>query len=403
LSDSTCPETRQHDRPVEAPSACTCNKGNTVIDDRETANVAEPEAQSSNPQSGNEEAPTDATSDSTSGDETLSNSTNPPGSAAADEGRSEEVNPIARAESSLVEGRRQFGLKKSASATAAAHAYVFWRECASPQADPNARNWFDRKIDAWRTSVKTQNDEMKSDWKIVRSLDDGTLPEDHALHKEPENSAWRVKLAKLAHLTKADFEKRRKVTIKKEDKKDPERFLAAVKLVFEIDKRADATNATRYATVLRWVHARFKGEESPTAEQIVAAITECGFEQVIKDHRAAEKKSKPKKENAPSQGDLATDANQNDEPEDNFGGFSLDSVSIQIKLPEGVGPLPIGAISLHGRLRDDGVLELAAYEKMSDLKIADLFGRLSDEASLPEAEAGSIASEADEALEDEEN
>jgi len=340
-------------------------------------------------------------SGSNSDSKKLSNSTNVGDHARASGDEKTDVNSIAKAESSLAEGRKQFGLKKKASAAAAAHAYVFWRECASPQADPNARNWFDRKIEKFRGNVKAQNDKTKLDWKTAKSLNDGTLPEDHSLRKEPESSPRRIELAKLALLDETEVKRRRKVPIKKADNKDERRFLAAVKLVFEMDTRADASNASRYATVLRWVHARCKGEESPTAEQIVAAITDCGFEQVIKDQRAAEpKKSNPKKKGGSSRGDLPVVADQHEEPEDNFGDFLPETISIQIRLPEGVRPPPSGAISLHGRLRDDGVFELAAYEKMSDRKIADLFGRLSHESSLPEAEAGSIASEADEALED---
>lgn len=374
-----------------------------MIDDIETLNVAEPEAQSSNPQSGNEGAPTDATSDSASSEEMLSNSTNPTGSAAGDEGRSAEVNPIARAESSLVEGRRQFGLKKTASASAAAHAYVLWRECGCPQADPSARDWFDREVDKSRRRVKTQNDKMKVDWKLALALKDGTLPEDHSLHKEPEGSSRRTELAKLAHLTEAEFKERRLVPIKKKDKKDENRFLAAVKLVFEMDTRADASNASRYATVLRWVHARFEGHESPAAEQIIAAITECGFEQVIKGQRAAEPKtSKTKNKSGPPQGDMATDTNQNEESEDNAGDYEGEWHTIRTWYPKGLTPKTGLVVSLHGRFVGTEQFEAKVYETITDEQLQAIVGRLGDDASLPVSESGPTAPEGADALEDEE-
>jgi len=372
-----------------------------MTDDLETSNVAEPEAQASNAQCDNEEAPNDAASDSAAGEEMLSNSTKPPGSAAEDEGRSNEVYPIARAERNLVEGRRQFGLKKSASAAAAAHAYVFWRECACPQADPSARDWFGREVDKSRARVNAENNKMKVDWQVIQSLKDGTLPEDHSLYKEPEDSPRRTELAKLARLTESDFKKRRKVPIKKKEKADPQRFLAAVKFVFEMDTRAEASNASRYAAVLRWVHTRFKGEVSPTAQQIVAAITEGGFEQVIKDQRAAEpKKSKPKKKGSPSQGDMAADANQNEEPEDNFGDYDEEWHTIRIGLPKGLIPQTGLLVSLHGRFVGTEEFEAKAYQKITDRQFEAIVTQFEDEVSLPKVEAGPVAPEGDEAQEE---
>ena len=359
-----------------------------MIDDRETLNAAKPETETPNAQAG---------------ERMLSNSTEPPGSTAGYGGPSEETNPIARAERSLIEGRRQFGLKKSASAAAAAHAYVFWRECAWPQADPSARDWFDREVDKSLVRVKAQNNEMKVDWQVIQSLKDGTLPEDHSLHKEPENSPRRTELERLAHLTESDFKKRRKVPIKKKEKADPQRFLAAVKLVFEMDTRADASNASRYATVLRWVHARFKGEESPTAEKIVAAIAECGFEQIIKDQRAAEpKKSQPEKKGGSSQGDLPVVADQHEEPEDNFGDFEEEWRTIRIKLPKGLTPKSGLVVSLHGRFVGTEEFEAPAYEKITDEQLQAIVVRIGDDGSLPVSESGPTAPEGDEALEEEE-
>ncbi|MCW5692279.1 MAG: hypothetical protein KIT48_07940 [Pseudolabrys sp.] len=374
-----------------------------MIEDPELSNVDGPEAEASNPQSDAEGAPKEAASDSASGEEMLSNSTIPRDQKAENESAAEELNPIAEAERSLAEGRKQFGLKKKASAAAAAHAYIFWRECASPQADPNARDWFDREVDKSRRHVKTQNDKIKVDWKLALALEDGTLPEDHSLHKEPEGSSRRTELAKLAHLTEAEFKERRLVPIKKKDKKDENRFLAAVKLVFEMDTRADASNASRYAKVLRWVHARFKGHESPAAEQIIAAITECGFEQVIKDQRAAEpKNSKTKNKSGPSQGDMATDTNQNEESEDNAGDYEGEWHTIRTWYPKGLTPKTGLVVSLHGRFVGTEQFEAKVYETITDEQLQAIVCRLGDDASLPVSESGPTAPEGADALEDEE-
>ncbi|MCW5686554.1 MAG: hypothetical protein KIT85_19335 [Pseudolabrys sp.] len=136
-----------------------------------------------------------------------------------------------------------------------------------------------------------------------------------------------------------------------------EAILAVVKLVFELDRRVDASHATRRATVTRWIKARFAGAETPTEDEIVTAIKDVGgFEVALDLQRAVEGGGARKPPRTPNPPEQTDDGSEKD---------GRASVKVQVKLPQGQTALPEGRCTMVAQC-SAGLIEIVSIKPIDE-------------------------------------
>lgn len=142
---------------------------------------------------------------------------------------------------------------KGKAAEAVGHAYAFWRKALDPKSEPKAQEWAKQQI-------AKRNDEIDA-YNAVQ-------------HKNGSKD----------RLVRVDM------------KMDASRFTAPVKFIFDFRSPKHASNVSRYASVLEWVHAKFRDKVIHTADDIVAEINAAGgFEEVLTIKRGPKGKATPSK------------------------------------------------------------------------------------------------------------
>lgn len=178
---------------------------------------------------------------------------------------------------------------RDSAAKAAAHAYQVWKDVASPLAHSDMREWFKGEVEKVNLAIDRHNDAEKALKTRVSHFKAGTLSKGDALFVVPRTPAEqaaidadRANLAQLATLEKSDWERRRKVRLDAGGEAAVSQFLLVAKFVLNLDKRSQASLASRYAKVMEWIDARFSADNTAGADDIVNAIKSAGgFDEVL--------------------------------------------------------------------------------------------------------------------------
>lgn len=155
---------------------------------------------------------------------------------------------------------------KSAAMKSAANCYLFWFYAASEQADGVSRSYFDTKVAERNDKIDRFNNALPTLEARVAAYVNGEASDVTADEK--------AKLEPYANYSKADWDKAAKLKV--EARADASPFTLAVKYVFEFDHPSDASNVSRYAKVLEYIHERRDDLEALTEDAIVARLKKAG-------------------------------------------------------------------------------------------------------------------------------
>ena len=253
--------------------------------------------------------------------------------------------------------RSSFQSYKQSAASAAANAYLLWRDTQASGATKEGSQWLQEEIRKRNEQIKKNNDQVKSEKKYVEEYRTGKLSKDELVNQtgktkedKEEIAAEKKRLDSLSKLDEKYWESLRLVPIERRD--GASIFTEIVKYVFEFDRPNHASMVNRFCLGLEWIHTKFKNEVVDNIEAIVSAIEENGgFEVVIEDQRLVRNKN-----DAESQ-DREIIANRN--YNDTKGALK--------------GANPLASVDLEARHEQDGlVIMVARYEGGKAHVVAEL-------------------------------
>lgn len=155
---------------------------------------------------------------------------------------------------------------KSAAMKSAANCYLFWFHVASEQADGVSRSYFDTKVAERNDEIDGFNNALPALEARVAAFLNGEAGDITAEEK--------AKLELYLSYSKADWDKAEKLKV--EAREGANQFTLAVKYVFQFDRPSDASNVSRYAKVLEYIHERRDELEALTEDAIVALLKKAG-------------------------------------------------------------------------------------------------------------------------------
>lgn len=155
---------------------------------------------------------------------------------------------------------------KSAAMKSAANCYLLWHYAASEQADKFARAWFASQLENYNTEVDRFNNALPDLEVRVKAHVSG--------EKTDTASDEFAKLKDYFGYSQDDWDKAAK--LKAEARENASQFTTVVKFVFEFDHPSDASNVSRYAKVLEYIHERREQLDSLTEDAVVALLKKTG-------------------------------------------------------------------------------------------------------------------------------
>lgn len=155
---------------------------------------------------------------------------------------------------------------KSAAMKSAANCYLFWLHAASEQADSVSRSYFDDKVAERNAEIDRFNNALPGLEARVAAFVNGEAGDITVEEK--------AKLEPYLNYSKADWDKAEKLKV--EAREGANQFTLAVKYVFQFDRPSDASNVSRYAKVLEYIHERRDELEALTEDAIVALLKKAG-------------------------------------------------------------------------------------------------------------------------------
>lgn len=175
---------------------------------------------------------------------------------------------------------------------AAAQCYMIWVETKSTV----GKAWFDEKVKQANYAIDAFNKGVEKDRKEVAAYKAGTLdPKHEALYQGNDAHALQMKtdaIARINALGKLIDEKRApKKKVKIEGGKTGNEFTMVVKLVFGFTEAADASLASRYATVCEFIHDKCKSGTLVDVPSIVAVLEAAGGFEVSLRHQVKAKQA----------------------------------------------------------------------------------------------------------------
>ena len=187
--------------------------------------------------------------------------------------------------------RSSFQNYKESAASAAANAYMLFRDTQSDYATKEGKDWIENEIKVRNEEITEHNDKLKEDQKRVTDYKENKLPDTDFIFNDPKNAeekkqiaAEKQRLDSLKAKDKAYWDRERLVKI--EAKEGASQFTKIVKYTFEFDRAIHSTSVYRFTTALEWVHEKLSGEEINDVAEIVTAIDAAGgFEAILEEMR----------------------------------------------------------------------------------------------------------------------
>ena len=288
------------------------------------------------------------------------------------------------------EARTSYMLSKDSAGKAAAHVYMVWLATQSDDASSAMKDWLIKQVEAANTAIENHNtaeDALKS---RADKLKDGTLPgDDPAVMavKTPAEKKVQAEIVKqlglIGGLDKKALKARKKVSIVLADNDGT--YNGFVRYVLDLALVGDTSTVSRYATVVRWIAARFKDEAPAGADEVSEAIKSAGgFEAVLDAQRDTEDGSA-----ASSDGEDDSDIRKKALVEE--AKAALKTAPAKATFAMDVGHAPGGIVALLGRIVD-GKVEVVGQLPVAEDEVDATVSKFCDPAVLPtDASADFIA------------
>lgn len=159
-----------------------------------------------------------------------------------------------------------YKLYKTAAMESAANCYLLWHYAASEAAEDFARAWFASQLDNYNAEVDRFNNALPDlEARVAAYLADDS--------KDISAEEF-AKIEVYLGYSKEDWDKAAK--LKAEAREGASPFTIVVKFVFEFDRAADASNVSRYAKVLEYIHEHRDQLDSMTEDAIIALLKKAG-------------------------------------------------------------------------------------------------------------------------------
>lgn len=281
----------------------------------------------------------------------------------------------------IANARSSFKSYKLSASSAAANAYLLWRDTMAFGAPREGKDWMMGEIAKRNEEIKNHNEDLKKDRKYAEDYMNGKLSADEWINQPGKNkeekdeiAAERKRLTALAKRDAKEWDRLKLVPIEKRE--GASQFTEIVKCVFEFDKSAHASLVNRFCLALEWVHDAFGGKVVETIDEIVDRIEEGGgFEIIVEDQRLIRNKDDVLSEDR----EIIAERNYAD-------------TKAALK-----GSSPLASVNLEARYEQDGlVLMVARYEGGQAHVVAELpagegefkrlISRYEDPALLPVAD-----------------
>lgn len=155
---------------------------------------------------------------------------------------------------------------KSAAMKSAANCYLLWHFAASEAAEDFARAWFASQLDDYNAEVDRFNYALPDlEARVAAYL---------AGDSKDISAEEFAKIEDYLGYSKEDWDKAAKVKAEAREGASP--FTVVVKFVFAFDRASDASNVSRYAKVLEYIHERRDQLESVTEDAVIALLKKAG-------------------------------------------------------------------------------------------------------------------------------
>ena len=181
----------------------------------------------------------------------------------------------------LKQARTELKNSKDSAMKAAAHAYLVWHYSESDFAEDGAKRWLEAEIQKRNNEIDKANSDLEVLKNRVKADKAGKLKDELPAdvrreieeHRDLDATAWS-----------------KRVKGKVEARSDANSFTRIVKFVFGFDHPDDASNISRYATVLRYISDHQVELGGLNVEAIVTLLKDAGgFEAVVNKQRGGPK------------------------------------------------------------------------------------------------------------------
>ena len=189
------------------------------------------------------------------------------------------------------EARVSHQRSKEGAAEAAANAYMLWLATKSDSATKEASAWIDKEIELANEDISSHNDRVKKKQERANKFSTGALPEDDLVNETPRNPKHQAEidqeremLREQAQWDNKAWARLRKVAIVARD--GASQFTVIVKFIFQFTEAHNSDQVARYATVLDWIHSKFKDAAPKEKDEVLAVMRDFGgFEDVLVEQR----------------------------------------------------------------------------------------------------------------------
>ena len=197
------------------------------------------------------------------------------------------------------QAKTAYRLSKESAARAAAYCYLVWRDTLGPSAAAEAFEWLKAQVEKRNDAIKAHNegeDFLRGRAKafVANKLrefnrEDIALQDSEDGHEMAAIIKERNRLKDFANFSAKQWSLRQQVPILARE--GASQFVLIVKFVLELHHPHESSVVSRYARVVEWIDANFKGKAINSAEEVVDAIQSAGgFDRTIEAQRGVSEK-----------------------------------------------------------------------------------------------------------------